>query len=67
MRITTMKDNTDSAREYDPEHESSTDQKIREWQRGGQFVLGMGEELDDLQSTGRWIATDTPVDREVVR
>jgi len=60
----TMNDNTDSSRGYDPEHESSTDQKIREFQRGGQFVLGAGEELDDLQANGEWLSTDNPVDLE---
>jgi hypothetical protein len=50
--------------DIDPEHESSTDQKIREFQRGGQFVLGAGEELDDLQANGEWLSTDNPVDLE---
>ena len=66
MRITTMKD-IDSSRDYDPDSDRSSDQKIREFQRGGQFVLGVGDGLDDLQASGRWIATDSPVDREVVR
>ena len=62
-----MNDNTDSDWGYGPDDESRTDSEIREFQRAGELVLGAGDEIDDLQASGEWIATDSPVDREVVR
>jgi len=57
-----MHDN-DSGGIYDPHDNSSTDQRPQAFERGGMFVLGVGDSLDDLQSNGEWVSTDSPVDR----
>jgi hypothetical protein len=58
-----MHDN-DSGGIYDPHDNSSTDQRPQAFERGGMFVLGVGDSLDDLQVNGAWVSTDSPIDLE---
>lgn len=40
--------------------EKRTDSQITGFEKGGRFLIGTSEDVDELQASGEWIATTTP-------
>lgn len=49
-----------------PNSDRSTDeQEIVEIEKAGRFIIATSEDVDEIQKTGEWIATQTPAPLEV--